>query len=201
MKGESPTRIGKISTQRLNFILAVCAILISAVSFYATYLQAISAEKQVKAMTLPLIQFSHGNFNEERNKKAITLTLKNAGQGPAVIKNVLFKYQNGEYASVSEFFDACCKVEWDDYQSKTHEITEIYDGTDFSRPLSDAIIPGQTEYEFQAIYYGEVTEQLWEKLNEERWHLELEVCYCSLLDECYTTERTGVVAEVAKCPG
>ena len=49
-----------ISSQRLNLILALCAILISAASFYATYLQADSAEKQVKAMTLPLIGSDEG---------------------------------------------------------------------------------------------------------------------------------------------
>ncbi|MFC1690280.1 hypothetical protein ACFL07_11610 [Pseudomonadota bacterium] len=58
-----------VSSERLNFIIAVCAILISGASFYATFLQANSAEQQVKAMTWPLIEFTHSNFDVETGEK------------------------------------------------------------------------------------------------------------------------------------
>ncbi len=191
---------GKISSERLNFVLAVSAILISGASFYATYLQAISAEKQVKAMTMPLIQFSHGNYDDEEDRKAITFKLANAGVGPAVIRNVSFNYQNAEYASPSDFFNACCEVEWRNFKSKLDPNKEVYEDGLFSSPLVDSTIPGQSEYEFQKIYYSDVSKELWNKLNEERWDLELEVCYCSLLDECYTTEKAGIVTQTDMCP-
>jgi len=70
-----------MSSDRLNFILVLCAILISAASFYAIYLQANSAEKQVKVMTLPLLQFEHGNYDKEKVLRAIYFYIKNAGVG------------------------------------------------------------------------------------------------------------------------
>ncbi len=71
-----------ISSERLNLILALCAILISAASFYATYLQADSAEKQVKAMTLPLIQFTSGSWDSGEKISKLTLGLKMRALAP-----------------------------------------------------------------------------------------------------------------------
>ena len=85
---DDKARRASVSSEQLNFILAVCAILISAASFYAVYLQANSAERQVNAMTLPLIQFSHGDYDTERDTRSIYFSLENAGVGPAIINSV-----------------------------------------------------------------------------------------------------------------
>jgi hypothetical protein len=42
--------------------------------------------------------------------------------------------------------------------------------------------------------------ELWRALNQERWKLDLEVCYCSLLENCYITEKPGQVQSVSQCP-
>jgi len=54
------------TNERLNLFLALCAIIISAASFYATYLQASAAERQVKAATWPWLEVMTGNFNEKK---------------------------------------------------------------------------------------------------------------------------------------
>lgn len=193
-----------ISTETLNLVLAICAILISSASFYATYLQANSAEKQVKAMTLPLIQFSHGNFDDEKNLKSINFDLKNAGVGPAIIKNVTFKYKDNEYDSIGKFFKACCETELETFQSKQRNKSASESSVDFggwvSQQLTNVIIPGQSNYSFQKVNYGSFTQDFWGKLNKERWLLKLNVCYCSLLDECFITEQSGVVDQIDSCP-
>ena len=190
-------------TEKLNFILALCAIFISAASFYATYLQANSAERQVKAMTLPLIQFSHGNYDPEENSRAIDLELKNAGVGPAIIKRVQIKYLNKTYDSLNQFFEACCKAEivLDKAQKALDQQLEMDEGMGdwVSQPLDNIILPGQSRYKFQSILYGTKTAAFWDKLNSERWNMSLDICYCSMLDECYVTEKNGVVKEIKTC--
>ena len=79
-----------LTNERLNLFLALCAIIISAASFYATYLQANAAERQVKAATWPWLEVMTGNFNEEKNSEEITFYIKNSGSGPAIIKYVKF---------------------------------------------------------------------------------------------------------------
>ena len=54
------------TNERLNLFLALCAI-ISAASFYATYLQANAAERQVKAATWPWLEVMTGNYDEEKS--------------------------------------------------------------------------------------------------------------------------------------
>jgi len=191
-----------ITSQRLNLILAICAILISAASFYATYLQASAAEKQVKAMTLPLIQFSTGNYVETSKETIITLTLHNAGVGPALIKDLKFKYKNKEYRYIETLLAACCEKEYQQYKKsiKNSEDIKIDDGGYSTQVVLNTIIPGQKEVKFYQLYPGERSNVLWHKFNNERLLLQMKVCYCSLLDNCYLTEKNGVVESVQSCP-
>lgn len=209
----SKNQYGGVSGESLNFILAVCAILISAASFYATYLQADSAERQVKAMTLPLIQFAHGNYNDITDAKEISFELKNAGVGPAIIKSVSFRYNGKNYAGLDQFMQACCREALESFRqiysrledpspviSDKDEEVEPDIGSWVSQPLENVILPGQSIYEFQKIAYGESTREIWDQLNTERWKLGFNICFCSMLDECFVTEKNGVVSAVKACP-
>lgn len=193
-----------ISSEKLNLIIALCAILISAASFYATYLQADAAERQVKAMTLPLVQFTSGNWDNELRKQELTLTLKNAGVGPAIIKRIDYKYQGKSYASLPEFYRACCEVEASEYFNRIKEnIKENKvetEGIYITAPLINSILPGQEETPFLTFALAKENQKFWQKLNNERFHLTLKVCYCSLLGECYNTEKNGIVEPVEYCP-
>lgn len=196
-----PYETGAVSGERLNFILAFCAILVSLASFYATYLQADSAERQVKAMTLPLIQFAHGNYDDSKQLQEISLELKNAGVGPAIINHVSFNYQGKSYANFSDFLKACCAAGVAAFVAQRDAGTAATDdiGGWVSQPIDGIILPGQSEYQFQQITYGDETADLWNQLNKERWNLALKICYCSMLDECFVTEKNGMNNEVASC--
>jgi hypothetical protein len=192
-----------ITSQRLNFIIALCAILISAASFYATYLQANAAERQVKAMTLPLIQFTSGNWDIEQNERAIILGLQNAGVGPAIIKTATYKYNGDTFNNYLEFLKACCESSLKKFKQiklikKEQEL--LIDGKLITSSLQNHIILGQSKYTFLRLSSGGDTNAFLDKLDEERSHLSLEICYCSLLDECYITEKNGVFDKVEQCP-
>ncbi len=201
---ENEDKKAGISSEKLNLIIALCAILISAASFYATYLQADAAERQVKAMTLPLVQFSSGNWDNEARKQELTLTLKNAGVGPAIIKRVDYKYQQQSYSSLNAFYKACCSEEATEYFSRVKQNAEMgkanTDGLYITTPLINSIIPGQEETPFLTFALTEDNQIFWQKLNDERFNLTLKVCYCSLLDECYNTEQNGIVEPIEFCP-
>ena len=189
-----------ISGQRLNFLVAVCAILISGASFYATYLQANSAEQQVKAMTWPLIEFTHGNYNVETREQNLTLTLKNAGVGPAIIKTVEFNYLDKQHATLNDFLKTCCGDEYGAYVSLVQkDPTDAANWTFTTSPVAGIILPVGGEVNFLSLLQHENNSPLWHKINSERWKLDLEICYCSLLENCYVTDKPGQVDEVATC--
>jgi len=184
----------KISSEKLNFIVAVCAILISAASFYATYLQADAANKQVKAMTMPLLQFSTGNWSTELKKQQITFTLKNAGLGAAIIKNFNFIYKDKQYSSLGRYLNACCEKEFTALRKNS-----IEDGGMITSFLQNSILAGQSKNEFITVAYNKETKLFWEKINNERFKTKLEICYCSLLDDCYITRENGISKSVKQC--
>lgn len=188
----------KSSGERLNFIIAVCAILISAASFYATYLQADAANKQVKAMTLPMIQYGHGNAMGAGDR-TINFSLKNAGVGPALIKWVAFTYQDQSYANVFQLLHDCCEsVVLPFYTPEKQANNDIPQF--ITSPLVNTIIAGQDNHVFLQFEYAEDTQVLWELLNDIRFDFGFNACYCSMLDECYTVNEQSSIKAVASCP-
>lgn len=197
------TRIA--NKDNLGVIIAVCAILISAASFYATYLQARAAERQVRAMTMPLLRFTHGNFDEVSKTAYLEFTLKNAGVGPAILQSVVFKYKNQNLSELGDFIRACCAAEAAQYREQIQQLLDAHNdvtqGGSVTSPLhAGVIIPGQDEYNFYGLYAHENSDVLWNKINEERWKLSLDICYCSLLGECFQTLAGTTVEEVKACP-
>ncbi|NQY48401.1 MAG: hypothetical protein HRT50_04745 [Colwellia sp.] len=187
------------TSQKLNLTLALCAILISIASFYATYLQANAAEKQVKAMTLPLLQFGTGNVNNETKESVLEFSITNNGVGPALLKSSNFRYKEQDYQRFSQFLDACCQVEYKKFkQNKPKAHLKL--GSEITSSIHNRILPAQEEHIFYRLYNGELSSELWQKLNDERSHLSVEMCYCSLLDECYLTKARGLVVPIEACP-
>ncbi len=189
----------RLSEQKLNLTLALCAVLISIASFYATYIQANAAEQQVKAMTLPLLQYGTGNVDAQTNEPILSFSLTNGGVGPAIVKTVTFKY-NGK--SSTDFFDYlkdCCLKELKQFNSIPRKELDLSKGGYVTSSTNNVVVPAQDKIEFYKLYKGELSENLWSKLNIERRSLKVETCYCSLLDECYLTEEKGVIHSVEEC--
>ena len=192
-----------LNKDNLGILIAVCAILISGASFYATYLQAQAAEKQVKAMTMPLLRFTHSNYDEKRDAAIQLFTFENAGVGPALIRSVEFHYKDEFYQDLSGFIRSCCEAEAKTYSEfiKNLDFTQadITEGAYFSAPILDTIIPGQSNYPFYGMYYHENSAELWNAINRERFNLDVKVCYCSLLGTCFQTIKNNIIEEVKSC--
>jgi hypothetical protein len=198
---ESQARSKLISDDRLNFIIAFCAILVSGASFYATFLQANSAEQQVKAMTWPLIEFTHGNYDVVSRVSNLSLTLRNAGVGPAIVKTVKFNYEGQTFRSLIEFIEACCADAYKTYMANVRAGDSEVNNWSMTTAQTDGIIlPVAGQVEFLLMPQHVKNADLWKKINKERWKLNLEVCYCSLLENCYVTDRPGQVEDVDQCP-
>lgn len=204
MSERESKKIG-LNSDGISLVIAICAILISAASFDATYLQANLAERQVREMTLPLIQFVHSNYDEELNERAITFTLTNAGVGPAVIRNLDFIVSDTTHDSIWNYFGACCESEYEEFEVfqerlESQDEVDIFDGGMVTRPLNNVVIPGQSNHMFMPLYRSDSNAPFWEKLNQERWRVDLSMCYCSLLDECFEYDTRSTVTEVSSCP-
>ena len=186
-------------SRKLNFIIAVSAMLLSIASFYATYIQAKAADQQVKAMTYPLIQYSSGNYDKELKASIVNLNLSNHGVGPAIIKKVTFVYSDQLYYSAGEFLVACCEQELLNFKS-----SDNYDETPIESQIntsfiSNIVLPMNSKANILTLQKYDTNQALWNKINTERFKLKVSVCYCSLLDNCYQTKEAGIIKEVKSC--
>jgi hypothetical protein len=174
-------------------------VLISIASFYATYLQASAAEKQVKAMTLPLVQYNTGNIDVKTNEPVVTFSLTNGGVGPAIIKTVTYQFNDKSSSNFFDFLRDCCLKELEELNAHPKKVMDLSKGGYVTSSTNSVVVPAQDKIEFYKLYKGELSEGLWSKLNQARRNLKVEICYCSLLDECYLSRDKGIVEPVAAC--
>lgn len=191
------------SADRVNLIIALSAIFISLASFYVAYLQADAAEKQVKAMTLPLLVFTHGNYDSDSKSKVINFAMENSGSGAAIIHHTNLIYKGSHYSNIGDFLDACCTSEYKAYrefftQDKRESLT-VEDGGFVSSPISGVVLPSQSERNFFTLFEHKNSQALWNKVNNERWKLDIEFCYCTMLDDCFVSKGNGLAQEVKSC--
>ena len=192
-----------LSADKVNLIIAICAILISLASFYATYLQASAAEKQVKAMTLPIMGFSHNNYDEQAKRSVIALGMSNSGMGAAIVHSTKLLYKGVAYAHPIEFLKACCASEFERYTSSSklrdNNGNKIESVGYITSPINQFVLPAQSDHNFFKLYAHQDSHELWKRLDDERWRLEVEFCYCSMLDDCFTSNGHGLAKAVPAC--
>ena len=189
-----------ISSETLNFIIAVSAIAISAASFYATYLQARAADQQVKAMTYPLLQLDHGNFDLETQSEKLYFSLLNSGVGPARVNEVRYAYNGRTYTSLHKFLQACCQLEYQNYIDQVSAKQIGLDSIMVTDQAKNTILSAGDEQNLMTMPKTSQNEELWNRINRARFEkFGVELCYCSLLDQCYELSANQLVTEVAQC--
>jgi len=181
----SPKRVRK---DTLNLIIAGCAVLISAASFVATYVQSEAALRQVKAETWPILQLDHGNVNEEGDLE-VYMYLQNVGVGPANVKNFNIKYRDKVIPNAG----ALPRLMYDE------EISRDEVGQFITDVVSPRTIPDGASQIVFSLPRTTKNLALWATLNDVRWNLKAEACYCSLFDECFETDFVSEPKEVKMC--
>ncbi|WP_444934817.1 hypothetical protein [Microbulbifer sp. JTAC008] len=195
-----------LNRERLNLIIALCAITISFASFYATYLQAKAANKQVKIMTMPVVKFHQGNFDASTQKPTIIFTLHNAGAGPAVLKTVDFTYKDKTHPSLDSLLKSCCQEEESELYQAIPKLEKEGENTLAAQSglnkitLNQAIIAPQSSLTFLLLQKTAINEELWSKLNEIRNDIEVTLCVCSPLGDCYQSKGAQISSEIKSCP-
>lgn len=166
----------------LDLILAGSAIFISVVSLVVsihhghTMEKLVAAnEKQVEASTLPILRFSTGNMLE--NESAIHFDLNNGGTGPAIIEWIRVKWSGQPTNGPSDFLDRCCRK-----QAQPHPQT-------LQNVASGMTLPAGQGVSIFQIHAADADPDLYHQLDiQARFKIEVEGCYCSVLNQCWMTD-------------
>jgi len=61
------------------------------------------------------------------------------------------------------------------------------------------ILPANESVDALTLNRHALNANLWDQINRERWKLSVEVCYCSLLQDCYKSKGIDSIIEVSSC--
>jgi hypothetical protein len=160
--------------------LALC------VSGYTAYMQ----RQQVRAAVWPILEFGYSNHPD------IHFTLANKGVGPAIIRHVVVKV------------DGQPVVDWVEALRKLVGPGEPrYSESDMSGRVLAAgeslTIFTPHDPENNPILYDR-SNPLYVQMSKDRERIEVEICYCSTLGDCWTLRGGGKAADVTtetrRCP-
>lgn len=158
-----------------GLIVGLSAIFISIATLFVYIYQARIMVKQQHASVWPRIEWVRSNVN------GTFVEVVNKGIGPAIIKNSTFKLDGKEYSTVDKMLNELLGQ-----PQNFDAITSFISG----RVMS----PGESFKPF--VVLDSVNAHKLDSVLSNR-QFELEICYCSIYDDCWTT--TGVMVTEGAC--
>jgi hypothetical protein len=170
----------------MEYLIGGAAVLISAISLQVAVNANRTQEKLLAASTWPYVQYGTGNRLED-GTESITFSLQNAGVGPAQVHFVRVWYGGRPQSDAATLLTACCGPS----QTPRPTIT-----TSTERVLG----PGENltflRYDLKTDPGG-----TWRLLNDARFDVRVEACYCSVLKDCWLLDSLlDEPTPVASCP-
>jgi hypothetical protein len=190
----------KVGHKVIDMAVAGAAILISLISLFVAVSHGRTMEKLVAANSWPLLRYDTGNLDDQTQLPVITLTIENVGVGPALVKSFAVFLDGKRVADQGELLRTCCGPAPRLPQPSQRGDKEAEIGVVTSSVANTVIRAGEGRDYVRLANTPSFGAQ-WEALNQARFRLTFEACYCSVLGDCWKSALTGVDAEpVKECP-
>ena len=200
---EPPVRVGpdgpdahprKTGGSRLDLALALAAIFISGVSLYVAIEHGKTERDLVAANSWPFLRPAISNdYNSEHD---LEIGVSNGGVGPAKVKTYEVFYRGAAMADPYDLLRRCCGLSSDPAAEKK-QVNHAF----VTAVVDDQVLrPGEATIVFQL--RRKIAEpRLADRFNETLRILTFRACYCSVFDECWTTNLMSTnVGRVKVCP-
>jgi hypothetical protein len=156
--------------------VALTALVVSAVSLFIAKQQTDVMYRQLAASIWPAVEFSTSNVRGD--EPVISMSLENVGIGPARIHAFRISHQGQAVPDLTAFISGCCAPEG----TPVHTITSFIEGR---------ILPAGQSIDFLILSAERNHPDVYRRFNRIRGELDVEVCYCSVLEECWRRGRGG----------
>lgn len=168
-----------------GMVVSIAALVTSVVSIALAVQNSDSMNRLVQANSWPYLQITTGNVGADGSRE-IAATLTNVGIGPLRIESFVVAYEGEEAANALDFLRACClakDVVIDSGESFAAAVGEIVTST----PTGVVLGPGDKVNVFRLPLEG-ANQEVWRQLDGARFKARYRACYCSVFDECWSTD-------------
>lgn len=166
-------------------------------------MQSEAAMRQVTAETWPFLQMDHGNVDGTSAMPRIYLSLSNAGVGPARVRSFRIFHEGWEIREFDTFLYSCCAPEGVSREAFVQQ--RVKEGVHTITDTVPPIIPDGASIDLFTFPYKKewskdsIWPAVWKKMDDIRWELTAEACYCSLLGDCFRSNLADDPVEVKSC--
>lgn len=181
--------------QWVDLIVAFSAIAISVISLFIAVDNGRTERKLVAASSWPFLVFDHENNGLVAGSRVAVLKIGNGGVGPARIQSAVVRFNGRIARSRWELLSLCCGATW-----PTDTESEIRSGLISENPIV-GVLPAKDSVSFLALRERPGNASVWNAFSA-MGGLAFEVCYCSVLDDCWLTDlkSTTTPTPVRACP-
>ena len=164
--------------QKPEMIVGLSALMVSLVAVIVSVYSAYIDRSYARASVWPRLSIAKSDFHKE-GRSVYEYRIENAGTGPAITK----------YAYVSadgKYFTNWHKV-FEHFDLEMENVVQSH--------MSTRVLPAYQS--FASLYtYNTEFMPLWRKVDQK---IEIEVCYCSIYDECWIVDRRTPPEQVSAC--
>ena len=184
---------------RLESIVAVCALLVATIAASATAYQTYVINEQFSATVWPYLSFDTTN---DSAASSFALAVQNYGLGPAIVRSAVVSVDGKQMGPGTTGNSIETAIHTSIEEAITAENRRRQHGlmhaTTSSLTAGDVIPAGSSK-----ILMGVKGPDIYRNVQAVRPHLDVEICYCSVLGRCWVRrlqDRVPEPRDVRKCP-
>ncbi|MEO0450488.1 MAG: hypothetical protein AAFZ74_09270 [Pseudomonadota bacterium] len=169
----------EMTTALSAVVVGVAALIVAVDQSNIARQQADLMEKTVQASVWPVVQFDVATEQDQRTARA-TLSLRNSGVGPAIIKGIQITRDGEPLLNVAAFLERRVEVT----QGMRFELDRML-GTGRVLSAAESVAIGEANWD---LVVGQIPSSMRNNINayfDELSAIEGAICYCSVLDRCW----------------
>ena len=174
----------EMTTALSAVVVGVAALVVAVDQSNIARQQAELMEKTVQASVWPMVQFDFEGKQDIRNARA-TLSLRNSGVGPAIIKGIQISKDDAPVGSIDNYIERRLDVT----QGMRFDL-DTTRGTGRVLSAGETVALGEAHWE---LVVGQIPSGMRNGIDayfDELGNVDGAICYCSVLDECWVNRSS-----------
>ena len=182
----------------LEMAVALAALVTSVTSLWLSLSQGDDMARLVQAQSWPYLEYETSNMGSSAPE--IEIAVRNSGVGPAKVESFAVLWDGKPVKGWASLVHACCVPDGTPAETSL-DLPKLTDNRMLSSKLIQRVLRASDSVVLMHLPKTDANAALWKKLDEARFKVEFRICYCSVFDECWTSDlRTTKQTLVKACP-